>query len=336
MINLNANSIVYIFCPSNFATGGPELLHQLAHKLKTQGVNALMFYYPVGEINPVHPNYEMYHIPYTTSIQDDENNVLIIPEAMVLQANYFKRLSRIRKCIWWLSIENFFFKLRNTTLYKIYHRTPFLKSSKIIEELFFSILVKRHNHRFHLAQSHYAIDFLKKRGVHAAYLSDYLNKTFIESATSVDLEFKENLILYNPKKGFEFTNLLINHLEHFRWIPLENLRREEVVELLKKAKVYVDFGNHPGKDRFPREAAILKCCVITSRNGSARYMEDVYIPDKYKIEDRKSNIEEIGLLIDSCFENYEMHSEDFDSYRSRILLEEAEFNNAVTNLFNKH
>jgi len=63
--------------------------------------------------------------------------------------------------------------------------------------------------------------------------------------------------------------------------------REEVIKLLQKAKVYIDFDYHPRKDRLPREAAILGCCVITRKRGSAKFFEDVPIPDEYKFEDKE-------------------------------------------------
>ena len=48
---------------------------------------------------------------------------------------------------------------------------------------------------------------------------------------------------------------------------------EQVVDLMSESKVYIDFGNHPGKDRIPREAVINGCCVITGVRGSARFKE---------------------------------------------------------------
>lgn len=47
--------------------------------------------------------------------------------------------------------------------------------------------------------------------------------------------------------------------------PIINMTRDEVIRELQRAKVYIDFGNHPGKDRIPREAAILGCCAIVGK-----------------------------------------------------------------------
>ncbi|MCX7738527.1 MAG: hypothetical protein N2Z80_03840 [Hydrogenothermaceae bacterium] len=72
-----------------------------------------------------------------------------------------------------------------------------------------------------------------------------------------------------------------------------------MIDILKKAKVYIDFGNHTGKDRIPREAAMLECCVITGRRGIAKYREDVPIPENYKIEDK---VENIPLILSKKYE----------------------------------
>jgi hypothetical protein len=63
----------------------------------------------------------------------------------------------------------------------------------------------------------------------------------------------------------------------YKWIALENLTTIEMKKLIGKSKIYVDFGNHPGKDRIPREAAI--------NAGSANNSIDLSINDEYKFED---------------------------------------------------
>ena len=56
----------------------------------------------------------------------------------------------------------------------------------------------------------YAIDFLKNKGIETVYyLSDYLGQTFFEQEVYFNSEKRENKVLYNPSKGFEFTQKLI-------------------------------------------------------------------------------------------------------------------------------
>ena len=44
----------------------------------------------------------------------------------------------------------------------------------------------------------------------------------------------------------------------FNFVPLINLNNDEIINTLSKSKIYIDIGSHPGKDRLPREAALLE------------------------------------------------------------------------------
>jgi len=78
---------IYIACPANVATGGPELLHQLGyHLINDLGVETYIFYYNYDErknISPMHAEYQLYNVPYVIKIPLDEDvneNILIVPE----------------------------------------------------------------------------------------------------------------------------------------------------------------------------------------------------------------------------------------------------------------
>ena len=187
-----------------------------------------------------------------------------------------------------------------------------------------------------MVQSHYAMHFLVKNEIskdRIYFLSDYLNEKFLKN--KVDLSKKEDIVAYNPKKGFSFTKKIISSAKDIKFVPLIDMSREEVIETLKKAKVYIDFGNHPGKDRLPREAAILGCCVITGRRGSAAFFEDVPIPEEYKIEDKEENIPKIIDKIKECLENFEAKYKDFEYYRQIIKYEPRKFLEDLKKIFVK-
>ena len=108
-----------------------------------------------------------------------------------------------------------------------------------------------------------------------------------------------------------------------------------MLHLMQISKVYIDFGNHPGKDRIPREAAICGCCIITGKRGSANNKIDIAIKDKYKFEDRLSSIDQIHSLICDCMDNFDICQSDFKNYREIILKEEAIFKENVLKIFEK-
>lgn len=100
---------------------------------------------------------------------------------------------------------------------------------------------------------------------------------------------------------------------------------------MRSSKLYIDFGNHPGKDRMPREAAICGCCIITGKRGAAANDVDIKIPSQYKISD--SDISLIADRIKYVLKNYEDLTSDFDSYRDKIRHEEAVFDAEIKRIF---
>jgi len=329
-IKIQENTKIYVACPGNVATGGPELLHQLVYELNKLGLKAFMFYYEKTESNPVHDAYVKYNNPYIEEIEDIVDNILIVPEIVTgIIYNY----KNIQKIIWWLSVDNYYKRFESNVLWK-----------KIIKQILYKIgyfkvyRFEKDRTLIHFVQSEYAKQHLKEKGLKNIYfLGDYLNKYFIENQTKNLHIQKEDIVIYNPKKGIEFTNKIIKQSnKKIKFIPIENMTREEVANLLSTAKVYIDFGNHPGKDRIPREAAISGCCIITGKQGSAKYYEDVAIDDEFKFVDKEENIPKIIDKIMNCIDNYEDNSKKFDFYREKIKNEQNNFIEDIKKIFIKN
>lgn len=338
MINIYKNTKVYIAAPAVGATGGPELLHQLAYHLRNDlNIDAYMLYYPTNHPNPIHPEYKIYNNPFVREIEDDKNNILIVPEVKS-GLDFLEKYEKIRKVIWWLSVDNFY--LSAATKYKKNFFSNYYINEIALKKLKTQLNLRNFemiiNADFHLVQSFYAKKHLEEVDINKEkifYLSDYLNKDFLNTQT--DLSKKEDIVVFNPKKGLTFTKKIIQSAPYIQFVPLINMTRQEMIETLQRAKVYIDFGNHPGKDRIPREAAILGCCVITGKRGSAAYFEDVPIPESYKIEDKKENIPKIIEKIKDCFENFEERYKDLDYYRQIIKQEPQKFIEDLKKIFVK-
>jgi hypothetical protein len=328
-------SKVYIICPANVATGGPELLHQMAFQLNAMHIKAYIFYLPNHIENPVHPYYEHYNIPFVKHVDNTSQHIVIVPEALA-NVIYDKRFSKMQKVIWWLSVDNYFAFIED-----LVKRHQHKKTFKI-KQLFNYYNIPTINHiarqkkLFHLVQSEYARDFLKKNKItNIAYLSDYLGQAFFNKIGLLKEKKRGNTVLYNPKKGLKFTEEIIKRASHINFIPIQNLTPEEVSNLLSISKVYIDFGNHPGKDRFPREAAISGCCILTNKRGSANFYEDVPIEEEFKFVDQEENIPNIITKIEACLNDFEQESTKFEPYRNWITNEQQQFNEDLRNIFKK-
>jgi len=94
---------------------------------------------------------------------------------------------------------------------------------------------------------------------------------------------------------------------------IRKMKRIEIIGNLKKAKLYIDFGFHTGKDRIPREAVMSGTSIITGYKGSAAFFEDVSIYRQYKLKKKHNNIQKIGNLVGDILKN-QKHTLNFDFY----------------------
>lgn len=315
---------IYIISSTHAATGGTELLQQLCYQMRRINVDALMYYTEKYDDSNVKNKFEpMYNNPVSHVIEDGA--AIIVPETEI---DFIFRLNRYSNniIIWWLSVDNYYGSQKSECgfLRKIYRTIRHSRNKKLFKRC------------VHCVQSQYAYEYLHNnirvddRQIH--YLSDYINDTYLEYPVINKCD-KENIILYNPKKGYEFTKKLIDAVKEYAWMPLEGMTNSQMIEAMLKAKVYVDFGNHPGKDRIPRETAFFGCCVITGLRGAAFNGTDIPIPAKYKIDDKTENIEIIHEIIKSCIEEYEKCIIDFFAYRQIIINEKSKFIDDVELLF---
>lgn len=342
MIRLYDDSKIYVQCPRSVQSGGAELLHQLVSLLRDNGREAYIVYYEGKDKDTVPSEYKKYNIAIADTIEDCSHNISVLYESLFYQA---AETTKTQKILWWLSVDNFY--RCGTDYLKI------LEIARWSKTLAFEIFIRRLGNLvlrgrnlfkgkmdikdfskldvLSAYQSEYAQHFLQTNGFREMVpLKDYIN---VDHCIGFDVEGREDIILYNPKKGFDFTRKLINAAPDIQWIALENMSREQLIEVMKRAKIYIDFGNHPGKDRLPRECAMNGLCVVTGSRGSAKYFEDVWIENRYKFDESNAKVSDIASRLRSILRNYRHDINDFRYYRSQISKEKMEFENQARDLF---
>lgn len=333
-------SKVYVFSPSEKTTGGIELLHQLVDYLRNKGKEAYIYYYekPLSKVPDI---YSKYNIATATQVEDDLKTVFVFPEICFHFSSLYTKSQIV---LWWLSVDNYYHQeKKHIPLYEIFsyskvyglkqvwHRFVRLFCCKWSLAPFFSIKESIRKDFIHVYQSEYARLHLCERGVKNLYpLKDYINTAFV---TETVFEKRQPNVLYNPKKGMKFTQKLINAAPDLKFIPLQNLSRLELQQLFSSSMLYIDFGNHPGMDRLPREAAINKCCIVTGVWGAAGNDVDIPISRFYKFDESKHSVEDIIKRIREIILNYDQHVDSFALYRERIMQEETEFYKQINQLF---
>lgn len=283
---------IFILAPDKDA-GGVESLYQLVNLLLNLNKNTYIVFDTSLELN-LTIKFTKYNTRSISEIEDDPENILIVPEIWTEKLNNYQN---VKKAIWWLSVTHNWGKFQDFGNKEI----------------------------MHFCQSYYAQHYLQAMGCyHSIMLNDYIDMDF-----SLTTQNKQDIVCYNPAKGKEITEQIISQNKHLHFEPIVNLTRNQTIELLSISKVYIDFGHHPGRDRIPREAAILNNCVITSMLGSARYYGDIPIPHYYKVED----IQNAGNIINDCIINYKERITDFEPYRRFILSQKAEMEMIVKRTF---
>lgn len=356
-ILLSKNTKIFILAPTNTSTGGPECLHQLAKSLKNifKIKDIFMVYLPQIDGNPVHKNYKGYKIKYSNTIEDNEDNLLIIPEHFSF-LKYSLKFLRLKKIIWWLSVDNYFgykFRSENHKLLRSLIKIPYNLISLFnrITKYKFGIFTLQeylqfyykfidiseqkevNQASFHLMQSYYAYDFFKQKLKNIKILYDYQNEKIILNSKNIK-HSKENLICYSHKCS-DFIHL-VKEKSNNKFIKLQNYNQKQIIDIFKKTKIYIDFGYHPGKDKMPREAALFNNCIITNRRGSAKNSVDIPISNNFKFKEKKSNIQSIVNLINTMLNNYNSELKKFKQYKSKIKNEKKTFEKDLKKIFKKN
>lgn len=355
---LEKDSEIYIICPANVDTGGPMCLHELAYILKNKFKKKVyIHYYPRSAENPVHKNYKYFKIPFKNKIDDLKKNILIIPEfykCIETSTNY----NNIQKGIWWLSVDFFLyhrFVHKNHSILRSLIKTPYkliYVFNKLTSFYFGNISLFKYlkfiylknplsnvfrfkNVKTNFSHSNYQFQTLKKKGIKSQYLSDRINNEYFKASRKITLKTKKNIICYNPRKSSIFFEKFIKLNSDLKFIPLINLNLRQLISVLSKSKIYMDFGFHPGQDRLPREAAILKNCIVTNREGSASIYKDLPIADEFKFNEKKESLSKMRNKIELIFKTFPKEINKFNFYRSVLNAQEKKFIKQISNIFNK-
>ncbi len=302
----------------------------LAAGLNRLGQPAAMVYHPFDKPAPPAMAYAKYAVP-VSRYSDNAGSLTIFPEIFTSLA---LDVRHAQAAIWWLSVNNFTCERYGNPLRD---RFRYFRNLLMRRSPWGGVPALRHLR--HFAQSHYAEDFLKGHGVAAQFLSDpipvYLEPEYqAHRAAKIAHAQRQNIILYNPLKGAAVTARVRAAFPDWTFRPLQGLDREQLANAFLSAKLYIDFGHHPGKDRLPREAAIHGCCVVTSRFGSAENPLDVPIHGRYKLDVRAADFTpRFRALAAEIFSNFSACARDFEHYRDVIRHEAANFDRQIAQIF---
>ena len=321
---------VLVVCPGNAMTAGPEALHQLVATLVRLGQRASIVYHPFDRSFETPGPYRAHGAP-VGRYADEPGTLVVFPEIFTKAA---LRVRHADAAIWWMSVNNFTAerygrpwrdKLRYWK-YVLKGRQPWGG-------------VRALAHLHHFAQSEYARQFLAAHGVASQPLSDpipvYTGADYLRQLPAwLAAARRSDTILYNPSKGAPITAALMAAYPQWTFQPLRGLDRAQLADAFLQARLYIDFGHHPGKDRLPREAALHGCCVVTARHGSAANDVDVPLPARCKLDVRAQDfVQRFGEVAGDIFQRFEACAAELAPYRDVIAREPQTWEQQVAGAF---
>lgn len=254
-----------------------------------------MYYHPNpnADYSVLYPEFK--NVKVSEQVEDVRGNLLIIPEIQTIP-DARKHFPNCTIAIYWLSFTN----------------------AAIFGSL--KANLQAESQAIHLFHSYYEYVMIRPYlswNTWWFFLTDYIHDEYTDLDPESFVEDKEDLVCFNPTKD-RITPHICEKLD-VPLIPIRGMTREQVMETLRKCKLYVDNGYHPGKDHLPREAAMHGCVVITNKSGSAAYWEDVPIEEKI--------VQEVDLydLIPDVMANYRHYFDKQDHYRQVIRSEKEAF-----------
>jgi hypothetical protein len=326
---------VVIFCPE-LMTGGPEALHQLGRQIARHGGIARMAYFGDsarmdlrdgvlrcdGAAPAIPAQYARYDPQVLTELRLTADTLMVFPEPLSRLAA--TAAVPCQRAVWWLSLDNAL--PQHPELADEAYRRRYFADPRLV----------------HFYQSDYVRAFLVGSGAIRVHpLSDYTDPDFVHrsliASENPPIGERARRVCFFPSKGAERAARFMGGLERLEqpaeYVPIRGMTKAQVRETLFGARLFIDFGHHPGKDRVPREAAIAGAVVLLHAAGAARHFADhPLLPEDLFAEDDIDS----GALhrkVEAILNDPEPHAVRQAFYRNAILLERERFDLEVRSFF---
>lgn len=276
-----------VLCPAAKRTGGPEALHQLVDSLARQRIPSAICYIGTAELaeSPTDQKPEAYRhylgdVIGPEDVHQDDH--IIFPETFVHQIKLFPRNTF---SIWWLSINNF-----NGWVTLAGRSVDMRSRLRVVKSVIENPTNFKVNNssllsaKQHLVQSFYAETVLCRKGYQGrvSVLTDYITTGNLVSQDVSEKRAVGLSVVTNGNKGIIFQKLFSWLAPSIKVRPLKGLSSSEMRDSLGRSDIYIDFGHQPGKDRLPREAAVLGNVVFVRKKGAGNNSIDTPIADDFK------------------------------------------------------
>jgi len=322
---------IVLLCPYGFRTGGPEAVYQLSDMLIRQGFDARLWPLAEADIIWLHEfvrsgknlssirldvpqrentieDYRHYRTRPFESYEPGERYLFVVPEVHVWMLPLF--VSQ-RVLVWWLSVDNAFRALSEVNANVL--RMGFVR---------------------HAVQSAYADRFIGALGLRGTYLSDYTIAR-PESPLRPLAERPRSIAISASHKVAINLDLLcraiLERAPDAQIVRVVDMSKSEVCRALEDARVFIDLGKFPGKDRMAREALLLGTNIVIGNCGSGACADDYPVAETYRVD--PFDVVHVAGLCVHMMEHPQFHEPRFRGIRAAVAQEEERFADEVLATF---
>lgn len=326
---------------SGWYSGGGEAMYQLAADLSDMGYAIKIAYLDNMELYSPPDRFGRYiektsQVISIDKVVDSSSSFIIVPESY---SSVLFRFNKIKPFIWWLSYNYY----DGVFVPDYFGPKPFRRTKEIAKGMKFQYTSLNRKRRFgikrypllsatNLSGSFFVTQQLEKMGIPSLELVHSIGYNFIESGmyTNPLKEIRTNNVLFNPAKPSRLMQQLI-YRNNFNYVPIKGMNFDELKNLFRSSKLYVDFGSFPGPERLPKETVFNGVNILVG-NRNAAATQDVPVPVKYKI-DLRSKPADVEDLINQMLIDYSDNFHDFDKFRIYISQMQSEYLAQLNRIF---
>ena len=308
-------------------------MHLLAHEIRRLGGQAFLTPWKRTYSRPRAEAYDPLNVP-EAEIEDAKDVLVLTSEFSFID---LKGIKNAALAVWWLSFENsvpyHVHRLRNLRLRSAV-RSQLMRKKILSGEYgqYLRAVRVRRKRAIHFANSYHAKHLMNTRfHLHADMLA--APAQVLASAHVVQKQARQ--VSYNPAKGGEKrVQALSSQRPDLVFVPISGLNPTEVTRTLAESSIYLDLGYFPGKDRLPREAALLGVPVVVANLGAARFDEDYRLASWQRIDVHSDAWERDTLnAIDRVLRNPSQARQDQRPFERQVASEASRFTDQVLEHF---
>ncbi len=333
---------IIVMCPGNVISGGVNSLLNLCGSLNKNGFSAKIYFYDIDNDIINSHIVQSYNVEQYRGELDLENNIVVAPET---QTTRIKNLKKATKVVYWLGLLYYYknpewkfpfnYKIMRKLIachsYAGYSNGAFELAKRRLNEYAKSKINIWTADYIHLSNSYFVTEYCKNKGAKHAYtIQNPVHDEFYDKDINPK---REKYILLGQRSSHLFMWLLRIVFKDYKIFKLKRMSHAEVMKYLSKSTVFVELGINHGRDRLPREAALLGNVVFMNRRGSSSNKADYNLDKYYILKNNILNYFQIIKKIKNTLDNYQTHFEKQSEFRQQLIKEKNDFNNNVKKVF---